>query len=78
MNDETVECSWENCRWNLQLLDPARKPSLCLYLNPEDIEEDTVPDFLEPCYWWERMYGDMQPSQAPTFSRKYPSWRLYD
>jgi hypothetical protein len=62
--DPTVACDEETCAWLVTLLDPANKPDLCRSIQ---LVGD-VPDFLEPCLWWELLYGGLKPTPAPSSS----------
>jgi hypothetical protein len=62
--DPTVACDEETCAWLVTLLDPVSKPVICRSIQ---LVGD-VPDFLEPCYWWEALYGGPTPTLAPSAS----------
>ena len=72
MEDPTVGCDPLTCRWDLALLDPEEPPLPCVGLNMDQLITDitTFPDPIEPCLWWEILYGDyqeLQPSASPSF-----------
>jgi hypothetical protein len=62
--DPTVACDVETCAWLVTLLDPTSKPVICRSIQ---LVGD-VPDFLEPCYWWETLYGGPKPTPVPSAS----------
>jgi len=66
MDDPTVNCNWNNCRWVVGDLDPENKPSLCRAI--VIVDPNTIPDFLEPCLLWEMVYGNLQPTPSPSFT----------
>jgi hypothetical protein len=63
--DPTVACDEETCAWLVTLLDPDSKPVICRSIQ---LVGDDIPDFLEPCLWWELLYGDLRPTPAPSSS----------
>ena len=64
LDDPTVACDEETCAWLVTLLDPDSQPVICRSIQ---LVGD-VPDFLEPCLWWERLYGGLKPTPAPSSS----------
>jgi hypothetical protein len=56
MIDPTVACDPKTCRWNLSLLSPFRQPYICRGIVVQ--ENMRVYDVLEPCLWWQTLYGD--------------------
>lgn len=70
LQDETVGCDPETCKWDLELLDPERKPYFCYSISINTDSIHRLPDFLEPCYWWEILYGVLQPTGSPTITMK--------
>ena len=60
LTDSTVKCDPTTCRWDVNALDPNQPPVLCLLTRMEEDDIDTVQDLLEPCLWWEIMYGRLQ------------------
>jgi hypothetical protein len=66
LDDPTVACDQETCAWLVTLLDPVSKPVICRSI--QLVGDGDVPDFLEPCLWWERLYGGLKPTPAPSSS----------
>ena len=59
--DDTVHCDTTTCRWDLDALDPDQAPIRCQLVNDLGISTiQNLPDYLEPCLWWEMMYGRLQ------------------
>jgi len=54
----------------LNRLDPQNKPVLCSQIVLDVDDPAQLSDFLEPCYLWETLYGNLQPTAAPTYNRK--------
>jgi len=86
-DDDFISCDLVTCEWRLQELDPDVPPSVCTTLdlkesvessNVKIVEELVIPDLLEPCLWWEMMYGDLSfliatpaPTAPPTKTRRF-------
>ena len=66
MDDPTVACNYDSCRWSLGRLDPDLPPVICRSITI--VDPDSLPDYLEPCLWWEMLFGGMQPTAAPSTS----------
>lgn len=64
MDDPTVECNEDTCAWLITLLDPGQKPAVCRNI----IITGQVSDYLEPCLWWEILFGNLRPTAAPSVS----------
>jgi hypothetical protein len=65
LDDPTVACDEDTCAWLITLLSPQAKPLICQSIT---FVGDTAPDFLEPCLWWEILYGGLKPTPSPTGS----------
>jgi len=60
LKDKQVVCNEVTCEWELDRLDPKKRPKLCGSIEIKEDAFDRLPDFLEPCYLWESMYGNFQ------------------
>jgi hypothetical protein len=69
--DPAIHCDAVTCQWDLDLFDPANTPQACASIKLNDREIDSLPDLLEPCLWWEMLYGKLTALQ-PHFT-EYPS-----
>lgn len=66
MYDPDVYCDVDTCLWDTKRLRQDRKPTLCQ--NIAIINVDNLDDYLEPCLWWEMMYGYLTPTSTPTIT----------
>lgn len=55
--DPTIYCDPETCLWDLTLLDSQSPPLACQAVLLDERRIASVPDLLEPCLWWELLYG---------------------
>lgn len=63
--DDTIHCDAITLAWNTTFLNPAKMPARCSgFAAPVTNSDD---DFLEPCVWWNKLYGDSaSPSSTPS------------
>jgi hypothetical protein len=57
MGDPDVACDIDTCEWDTSFLRPDREPTLCQSITITNVS--ALDDFLEPCLWWEMLYGDL-------------------
>jgi hypothetical protein len=63
--DPTIRCVQSTCEWDFAALDPQNKPHFCqsiVFVPP--VNTSALPDILEPCFWWDFLFGDLQPSKV--------------
>lgn len=79
--DPTIQCDPDTCLWDLDALDPANPPGPCEAVRLVEEQLSNLSDLLEPCLWWEMLYGDLghllpeqtdapvaMPSQSPVIA----------
>jgi hypothetical protein len=64
MDDPTVGCDEETCAWLVTLLEADNQPLPCRGI----LIVGEVVDFLEPCFWWEKLHGGPKPTASPSVS----------
>jgi hypothetical protein len=57
MTDPDVMCDMDTCKWDTSLLRPDREPAPCRSIVITNVS--TLDDYLEPCLWWQMLYGDL-------------------
>ena len=59
LSDKGIACNVDTCRWDFSQMDQKQPPTSCqaVTIVPEQI--DSLPDLLEPCLWWEMLYGNL-------------------
>ncbi|GKY98902.1 hypothetical protein MPSEU_000846000 [Mayamaea pseudoterrestris] len=65
-DDDSVKCDLDTCRWVLGALEEKARPKLCQGIQIEPDQTDSISDTLEPCLWWEMLYGEFQPTAVPS------------
>jgi hypothetical protein len=67
--DPTIQCDPVTCLWNLNAFNPGQPPEPCAAILLLEQQVADLPDLLEPCLWWEMLYGDLGyllPDPVPT------------
>ncbi|GAX22616.1 hypothetical protein FisN_14Hh252 [Fistulifera solaris] len=57
--DLTIQCDPATCLWNLNAFNPGQPPEPCAAILLLEQQIADLPDLLEPCLWWEMLYGDL-------------------
>jgi hypothetical protein len=57
MSDPDVMCAMDTCKWDTSLLRSDREPAPCRSIVITNVS--TLDDYLEPCLWWQMLYGDL-------------------
>ncbi|GAX10732.1 hypothetical protein FisN_14Lh252 [Fistulifera solaris] len=57
--DPTIQCDPATCLWNLNAFNPGQPPEPCAAILLLEQQVADLPDLLEPCLWWEMLYGDL-------------------
>jgi len=58
--DDTIQCDARTCAWDLQRLDADAAPRICQTIDIVPSQIPNVPDLLEPCLWWQMLYGNRE------------------
>jgi hypothetical protein len=67
-----ISCSMDTCAWATDELKSDKWPSECdtLYVSQEEIDQQIVPDWWEPCLLWVQMFGPPPPPQTGKYESR--------